>query len=140
MNDKFQKALNRIVKSSCPNCHDENGCTSCDIEKICNATAKYWVDTLQELVDQNKVYILEEVKKMWEELGYEWCASNNNKHIVLLKEIKNDMYNGNYNKIISINSIIKKYACYIDESYSHDAITYQEHQLLNKTLRALGWL
>lgn len=50
--NKYQNALNKIVKSCCPNCIDENGCSSCDIEKICNATAKSWVNTLQELVDK----------------------------------------------------------------------------------------
>ena len=97
-------------------------------------------DIKKELVDKEKSPTLEEVKKEWEELGYEWCASSNNKHIVLIKEIKNDMYNGDYNKIISINSIIKNYACYIDENYSYDAITFEEHQLLTKTMKALEWL
>lgn len=50
--NRYQKALNKIVKSSCPNCIDENGCSSCDIEKVCNATAKSWVDTLQKLIDK----------------------------------------------------------------------------------------
>lgn len=50
--NKYQDALNKIVKSCCSNCIDENGCSSCDIEKICNATAKSWVNTLQELVDK----------------------------------------------------------------------------------------
>lgn len=50
--NKYQNSLNKIVKSCCPNCVDENGCSTCDIEKICNATAKQWVNTLQELVDK----------------------------------------------------------------------------------------
>lgn len=50
--NKYQDALNKIVKSSCPNCIDENGCSTCDIEKICNATAKSWVNRLQELIDK----------------------------------------------------------------------------------------
>lgn len=50
--NKYQDALNKIVKSCCPNCIDENGCSSCDIEKVCNALAKDWVDSLQELVDK----------------------------------------------------------------------------------------
>lgn len=87
----------------------------------------------------DKVYTLEQVKKEWEELGYEWCASNNNKHIILIKEIKKDIYNGDFYKIININSITKNYACYINESYSYDDITFQEHNLLTKTFKALGW-
>ena len=50
--NRHQQALNRIVKSCCPNCIDENGCSSCDIEKVCNATAKSWVDTLQKLINE----------------------------------------------------------------------------------------
>ena len=50
--NKYQEALNKIVKSSCPNCIDNNGCSSCDIQKNCNCQAKSWVDTLQELVNK----------------------------------------------------------------------------------------
>ena len=49
--NKYQEALNNIVKSCCPNC-DTDGCKDCTLEKTCNATAKKWVDTLQELVDK----------------------------------------------------------------------------------------
>lgn len=49
--NKYQDALYKIVKSCCPNC-TTNGCKDCSIEKICNATAKSWVDRLQELVDK----------------------------------------------------------------------------------------
>lgn len=51
--NKHQKALNKIVENCCPNCHDDKGCSSCSIEKICNCTAKDWVNTLQELVDKS---------------------------------------------------------------------------------------
>ena len=44
--NNYQKALNKIVKSSCPNCNDENGCLNCDIKHICNALAKDCVDKL----------------------------------------------------------------------------------------------
>lgn len=47
--NKYQEALNKIVKSCCPDC-SMNGCKDCSIEKICNT--KQWVDTLQELVDK----------------------------------------------------------------------------------------
>ena len=50
--NEYQKALNKIVNSSCPNCTDDNGCSSCDIQKICNCHAKSWVNTLQKLVDK----------------------------------------------------------------------------------------
>ena len=47
--NNYQKALNNIGKSSCPNCCTE-GCKECSIEKICNT--KQWVNTLQKLVDK----------------------------------------------------------------------------------------
>ena len=77
--------------------------------------------------------------KEFEELGYECVFSNNKKHLVLMKNVKKDKYNGDYTKIISINSITKKYSCYIDESYSFDDITLQEHQLLHKLFEIWGW-
>ena len=129
--NKYQEALDYVNKSVC---------TLLALRSIQDEQVIKNLYILQELVDKEKSPTLEEVKKAWEELGYEWCASNNNKHIVLIKEIENDMYDGDYNKIISINSIIKNYACYIDESYSHDAITFEEYQLLTKTFKALGWL
>ena len=50
--NKYQEALNKIVRSCCPYCYDDNGCQNCEIKQTCNATAKSWVDTLQELVDK----------------------------------------------------------------------------------------
>lgn len=50
--NKYQKALNKIIRSCCPYCCDDNGCQKCEIKQTCNATAKSWVDTLQELVDK----------------------------------------------------------------------------------------
>lgn len=67
--NKYQEALNKIVKSCCPNC-TTNGCKDCSIEKICNATAKSWVDRLQELVDKatpKKVKIIYDDD--WDEFG-----------------------------------------------------------------------
>jgi hypothetical protein len=48
--NKYQEALNKIIRSCCPYCNDNNGCQNCEIKQTCNATAKSWVDTLQELV------------------------------------------------------------------------------------------
>lgn len=50
--NKYQDALNKIIRSCCPYCYDDNGCQNCEIKQTCNATAKNWVDTLQELVDK----------------------------------------------------------------------------------------
>lgn len=52
MNNKYQIALNKIIRSCCPHCHDDNGCQNCEIKQVCNAIAKDWVDTLQKLIDK----------------------------------------------------------------------------------------
>ena len=54
MENKYQEALNKIIRSCCPYCYDDNGCQNCEIKQTCNATAKSWVDTIQELVDKEK--------------------------------------------------------------------------------------
>lgn len=47
--NKYQEALDNLVKVSCPK---KVSCTECNINKICNSTAKEHVDTLQQLVDK----------------------------------------------------------------------------------------
>lgn len=49
MMNKYQEALNNLIKVSCPK---EKCCKECDIEKICNCEAKWYIDILQELVDK----------------------------------------------------------------------------------------
>lgn len=46
---KYQEALDDLVKVSCVK---KVSCAECDINKICNSTAKEYVDTLQQLVDK----------------------------------------------------------------------------------------
>lgn len=49
MKNKYQEALDYIVKNSC---NKRVACNECDIQNICNSLAKSKVDTLQELVDK----------------------------------------------------------------------------------------
>lgn len=49
MKNKYQEALDYIVKNSC---NKRVACNECDIQSICNSYAKSRVDTLQELVDK----------------------------------------------------------------------------------------
>ena len=133
--NKYQEVLNKIVKSCCPNC-STNGCKGCTIEKICNATAKQWVDTLQELVDKTKTPTLEEVKKEWEELGYEWRTPIDYPHMIYL--VDNDDDELKWVLSIKINTQSKKYwKIWGDEVFA--SFTFEEHNLLTKTFRALGW-
>lgn len=79
------------------------------------------ISTLQELVDKEKPFTLEEVKKEWEELGY--VCEEGASHLTL-------RYKGS-NNIIHI---------WEDHTYRvDDWLTFQEHQLLTKTFKALGW-
>lgn len=51
--NKYQEALDNIIISSCPIAiKSKEPCSSCKINKTCNALAKDWVDTLQELIDK----------------------------------------------------------------------------------------
>lgn len=47
--NKYQEALNNLIRSSCPSMLP---CKECNFSKICNCEAKGWIDTLQELVDR----------------------------------------------------------------------------------------
>ena len=79
-----------------------------------------------------KVYTLEEVKKEWETLGYT--------EITHSKDKQSELIFRNYNEaeiVIYLND--KDYFKY--SPYRRIiTLTYQEHQLLTKTFKALGWL
>lgn len=76
-----------------------------------------------------KVYTLEEVKKMWEEEGYEWV--DNCDFIELLNKSKEELF--------VIDTVHKQFAKTDDRVKFTLYITFQEHQLLIKTFKALGW-
>ena len=76
-----------------------------------------------------KVYTLEEVKKMWEELGYYFTMTTNTQLCLYTK------YESENIIIDLLNNTYVKYDDYVE---SMD-ITFQEHQLLTKTFKALGW-
>ena len=80
------------------------------------------LNSLKELVDQTKSHTLEQVKKEWEEEGYSWIETKD--EILLISNKKQ----------IFIDKRDKMYSC---SGRSTNFITYQEHQLLTKTFRAL---
>lgn len=87
-------------------------------------------DVLQELVDQTKAPTLEQVQKEWKALGYRWEELITHIHI-----IKCD-------RCITINLMCNEYECHDRTSLGSccsTSITFQEHQLLTKTFKALGW-
>lgn len=75
-------------------------------------------------VPQTKNVTIEEVKKEWEKLIYTWIET---KDEILLMSKK---------KQIFIDKKDKMFSC---TGHSTNFISLQEHQLLNKTFRALGW-
>lgn len=77
-----------------------------------------------------KVYTLEEVKKEWEELGYSW---EEDVYCIRLTNLKED-------KVITFGFASKSYYCKCIKGYVHRSISFQEHQLLTKTFKALGWI
>ena len=80
-------------------------------------------------------YDLKEVKKMWEDLGYKW--KEDEIFITLIKQ--------KYSKSIKINKKLKDYKCYdsfMTPTLLHSNnialfISFQEHNLITKTLKAL---
>ncbi|MCR0269756.1 hypothetical protein MKC46_17600 [[Clostridium] innocuum] len=70
--NKYQEALNNLVKSSCP---QKTICRECDIKAICNSEAKGWIDTVQELIDkETPKKVREATKEDYEESGYQYCC------------------------------------------------------------------
>ncbi len=96
------------------------------------------INILNELVIQivkENQPILEEIKKEWEELGYEWRIPKEYPHMIWIVD---DDEEEKWVLRIKINTQSKTYwKLWGDGSF--DKFTLQEHQLLTKTFRALGW-
>lgn len=122
--NKYQEALDRLKDTKC----DEiNNCKQCSLTSYCGHYQ--CVKTLQELVDQTKTPTEEEIIKEWEALGYEFCYFGDEIHI---KHIEKDK-----EFIIYLN--IMEYCCSEITSCEICFATFQEHQLLTKTFKMLGW-
>ena len=73
--NKYQEALDRLVKHSCP---QRTSCNDCDMKGYCNRIAKDWIDVLQELVDKatpkkpafNEDWRDEETTSIYDEDGF----------------------------------------------------------------------
>ena len=81
--------------------------------------------------EKEKSPTIKEVKKEWEELGYDWKEDN---YFIYLK--CSDKY-------AEAEIIIKKYTKTFFKEDGHFemlAFNFVEHQLLTKTFKALGWL
>lgn len=98
----------------------------------------------QELVDKEKTYTKEEIKKEWEALGYKWDEKLYADSIALSKRVektwlKNETYTETH--FIIINIINKTYRAEIFRWLGCEGkpLTFQEHNLLTKTFKMLGW-
>ena len=123
--EQYQKSLNKIVRSSCPNCYDDNGCSSCNIKECCNAPAKYWVDTLQKLIDQQSNPTLSECIKEWNETFNCSIGNNYDSFEIIGREFA-----------VSINKKTLDFTIYGEDEYPA-YMSYEEFNLLSKTLKAL---
>lgn len=47
--NKYQEALDNLIKVSCPK---KTCCNDCVMKQICNCKAKEYIDTLQKLIDK----------------------------------------------------------------------------------------
>lgn len=111
--------LNDIRDSNNPN-YDKNSAYQ-DMKLI--------VDEIYRLRELNKKPTLEEVKQEWEELGYRWEEHNG--------EI--DLINKENEEVIVIDYENKQYTKTDTNVKFILYITFQEHNLLTRTFKALGW-
>lgn len=94
------------------------------------------MDIFKELVNEKiNNPTLEEVKKEWEKLGYEWRIPKEYPHMIWLVS---DDDEPKWVLHIKINTQSKKYWKRWGD-LSVEPFTFQEHQLLTKMFRALGW-
>lgn len=135
--NKYREALKKICnKMLC-------GGECCVGEGVCSL-----LEPIQELIDNEKTPTIEEVKKEWEEAGYElindYCSDF---HFV--KKIENTIYNRpiyhhfviekiNGGRYIPYSSFEKENNNFNNRQYF--IISLQEHQLLTKIFKALEWL
>ena len=122
--NKYQEALDYVNKSVC---------TALSCLGVNDTKTKESLHTLQELVDKEKSPTLEEVKKEWEELGYEWFeVENNSKEISFRSQkLNTDIYIDKVSKDVQI--------CVCHYNYAQ-TISFELHKLIHKTFKALGWL
>lgn len=98
------------------------------------------IDILWELYNKydelTKTPTLEEIKKEWEALGYEWRTPIDYLHMIYLVNYDDEP---EWLLTIKINTQSKRYWKIWDDG-NFDSFTFEEHNLLTKTFRALGWL
>lgn len=88
----------------------------------------------KELVDEKlNNPTLEQVRKEWEELGYEWEEDSLSISITKYNALNKP------SRVITLYKHNKEYDCTRSSMWRVSCLTLQEHQLLTKTFKALGW-
>lgn len=78
---------------------------------------------------------LDNLKKEWKELGYEWKIPEAYPHMIYLVDDDDEPC---WVLTIKINTQSKRYwKLWGDTNF--ESFTFQEHQLLTKTFKMLGW-
>lgn len=144
MKDKYKESIYNLVhlskaKMSFDGVYIDRKQLKQDINVLWDLYNKY-----QELINQNKVYTLEQVKKEWKDAGYElindYCSDF---HFV--KKEENTIYNRpTYRHFVVEKVNGGRYFAYSSFAKDNDfinrqyiIISFQEHQLITKTLKAL---
>ena len=114
--------MNRLKKQIDYAKFTENSIVTLDID--------YAERLLLELTKQYESVALEEVKKEWEEKGFE--VENNSKAISFRSQkLNTDIYIDKVSKDVQICACHYNYA---------QTISFELHKLIHKTMKALGWL
>ena len=105
-----------------------------NVDSYCEKYKDYPGQFLQELVNKTKTPTLEEVIKDWEKLGYRWIVPSKYSHMILLVDYDEEE---KWILTIRINTQTKKiWKDWGDGSL--ESFTFEEHQLLTKTVKAVG--
>lgn len=122
--NKYQEALDNLVKVSCPK---KVSCTECDINIICNCIAKEYVDTLQELINKAIKDKKLRAKEMFENLGF-YKRVHNNGNII-------EWRHKEIHFMISFYKHDKDYAV-----FGYCYINLEIHKAIHQQCKELGWI
>lgn len=107
----------------------KNNCYGCCGSDNYHSHCKDCVPKMKKHIEEMTSVTLEQVKKEWEELGYEWI--DNCDFIELLNKSKEELF--------VIDTIHKKFAKSDDKVKFTLYVTFKEHELITKTFKWLGW-
>ncbi len=119
----------------------KNNCYGCCGSDNYHSHCKDCVPKMKKHIEEMTSVTLEQVKKMWEELGYEWIENIYVNSIGLRKVVKEKFFTGEHEVtyLIIIDFVDKTYSATKGSCFTKEGIelTFREHQLLTKTFKAL---